>query len=116
MDGNRLARLKTVQLTTRGRRSGRPRTVTVWFVASGARRIAVQHASRRPAHWYWNLVAEPAVTLDFGDGPLAARAAPIEDPGRVREVLAQVREKYWAAWLIQLLGRGASPLAAEITW
>ncbi len=116
MAGSDLARLRTVRLTTRGRRSGQPRTVPVWFVARGERRIAVQHAGRKPAQWYWNLVREPAVTLDFGDGPLAGRATPIEDPEEVRRVLKRIRQKYWMAWLIQLIGRGSTARAAEIHW
>jgi deazaflavin-dependent oxidoreductase (nitroreductase family) len=107
---------KIVRLTTRGRKSGAPRTVKIWFVANGPRSILVQHATRAPAHWYRNLLADPGVTVDFGDGPIAARATAITDPRRVRDVLQRVRRKYWSAWLVQLLGRGSTPLAAEITW
>jgi deazaflavin-dependent oxidoreductase (nitroreductase family) len=107
---------KTVRLTTRGRRSGQARTVIIWFVASGPRSILVQHTTRAPAYWYRNLVAEPAVTLDFGAGAIDARAVPITDPARIQDVLAQIRRKYWTAWLIRLLARGAEPAAAEIAW
>src|SRR5262245_14189597 len=107
---------KTVRLTTRGRKSGAPRTVTIWFVADGPRRILVQHATAAAANWYHNLVKGPAVTIDFGNGPITARAMPITDPARIQQVLAAVRRKYWSAWLIQLLGRRSKPLAAEISW
>ena len=60
------------------------------------------------------LLADPAVQIDFGDGPIAARATPLTDPQQVRDVLRSVRRKYLFAWLIQLLGRKAEPLAAEI--
>jgi len=107
---------RTVRLTTRGRKSGQERTVVIWFVASGPRSILVQHTTRAPANWYRNLLAEPAVRLDFGDGAISARAVPITDPARIQDVLGQVRRKYWSAWLIRLIGRGAPPLAAEIGW
>ena len=107
---------KTVQLTTRGRKSGTPRTVPIWFVTAGPRTILVQHATSAPAQWYRNLVADGAVTVDFGGGPITAQATPITDPARIRDVLVEVRKKYWSAWLIQLLGRKATPLAAEIRW
>ena len=107
---------RTVRLTTRGRKSGAPRTVTIWFVADGPRRILVQHATGAAANWYHNLVKEPAVTIDFGNGPITARATPITDPARIQQVLAAVRRKYWSAWLIQLLGRRSHALAAEISW
>ena len=79
MSGAEFADKKTVRLTTRGRSSGQPRTVTIWFVADGPRRILVQHVTRAPANWYRNLVKNPAVSLDFGDGPIDARATPITD-------------------------------------
>jgi deazaflavin-dependent oxidoreductase (nitroreductase family) len=109
-------RRKTLRLTTRGRKSGQPRTVTIWFVADGPRRVRVQHVSPRPAQWYRNLVAHPEVTVDFGAGPIPARATPITDPAEIRQVLAAIRRRYWTAPLIQWLGRRASPVAAEITW
>jgi deazaflavin-dependent oxidoreductase (nitroreductase family) len=110
------ARRKTVRLTTRGRKSGQPRTVTIWFVADGERAISVQHTTAAAAQWYRNLLADPAVMVDFGDGSLAGRATPIADPAEVQAVLARVRQKYWSAWLIRLLARGASPVAARISW
>jgi len=116
MSADEFAAKKTVRLTTRGRRSGSPRTVTLWFVADGPRRIMVQHASRARANWYHNVLGDPAVTLDFGSGAISARATPITEAARVQQVLALVRRKYWTAWLIQLLGRGTRALAAEISW
>lgn len=107
---------KTVRLTTRGRKSGAARTVTVWFVASGPRSILVQHTTAAPANWYRNLLRDPSVRIDFGDGAISARAVAITEANRIREVLALVRRKYWSAWIVQLLGRGATRVAAEIRW
>lgn len=107
---------KTVRLTTRGRKSGQPRTVTIWFVSAGPRRIRVQHVAGKPAQWYRNLLHDAAVSIDFGQGPISATAAPIRDPAAIQRVLGEVRAKYWTAPVIQWLGRKASPVAAEITW
>ena len=114
MDVTAEARKKIVQLTTRGRKSGTPRTVKIWFVVAGPRSIFVQHATSAPAQWYRNLLSDPAVQIDFGDGPIAARATPLTDPQQIHAVLRAVRRKYLLAWLIQWLGRKAAPLAAEI--
>jgi deazaflavin-dependent oxidoreductase (nitroreductase family) len=111
-----IAGRKTVRLTTRGRKTGEPRTVTIWFVADGPDRILVQHTTAAAANWYRNLLADARVQVDFGDGPREARATAITDPRRIQEVLALIRRKYWAAWLIQLLARRAKAVAAEITW
>ena len=116
MDTPEFAARKTMRLTTRGRKSGAPRTVTIWFVADGPRSVLVQHTTKRPAQWYHNLIADPVVSVDFGDGPIAARAVPISNPAQIRDVVAKVRRKYWSAWIIQLIGRSARPVAAEISW
>ncbi|MEO8603339.1 MAG: nitroreductase family deazaflavin-dependent oxidoreductase [bacterium] len=116
MSGAPFAQRRQVTLTTRGRKSGQPRSVTIWFVADGKRGISVQHTTGQAAQWYRNLVADNAVTVDFGDGPIAARATPLSDLAAVQDVLARIRKKYWSAWLIRLLARGATPVAARITW
>jgi hypothetical protein len=90
--------------------------VTIWFVADGPRTVHVQHVAPTPAQWYRNLLADPQVTLDFGDGPIAAQARPITEPDQVRAVLAAIRRRYWTAPLIQWLGRRSTPVAAEISW
>ncbi len=87
MSGAAFAPRKHVRLTTRGRKSGQPRTVTIWFVADDERAISVQHTTAAAAQWYRNLLADPAGTVDFGDGPLAARATAIRDPEAVQAVL-----------------------------
>jgi deazaflavin-dependent oxidoreductase (nitroreductase family) len=110
----KVARRRVVRLTTRGRKSGRPRTVTIWFVLAGPSSIYVQHASRSRSHWYENLVREPNVSVDFGNGPLPARATPIRDAGDIQRVLRLVRRKYPLAWVFQLLGWGRQAVAAEI--
>lgn len=107
-------RRSTVRLTTTGRKSGKRHTVTVWFVVADARRLFVQHVQGATADWYKNLLKTPQVQVDFGAGPLAALATPIEAPEEIRQVLKMVRRKYLAAWLIQLFGRGKQPVAAAI--
>jgi len=103
-----------MRLTTRGRKSGEPRTVTIWFVVADDRRVLVQHVARAPAHWYRNLAKEPACQVDFGEGPLEARARPIQDAAKIQDVLHRIRDKYWTARLIQWIGRSSNPVAAEI--
>ncbi|HYD47039.1 MAG TPA: nitroreductase family deazaflavin-dependent oxidoreductase, partial [Terriglobales bacterium] len=73
-DLTKYAGRSTVKLTTRGRKSGQPRSVTIWFVVVAPDRVEVQHTSAPTAQWYKNLLANPEVTLDFGDGPLPGHA------------------------------------------
>ena len=114
MDLTTYARRSTVRLTTRGRRSGRPHTVTIWFVVADHRRIYVQHARGPTADWFKNLRKNPAVQVDLGDGPFPATAREIADPAGVARVLRQIRRKYWFAWVFQVLGMTRQAVAAEI--
>jgi deazaflavin-dependent oxidoreductase (nitroreductase family) len=113
-DLTRYAKKSTVRLTTVGRKSGKPRAVTIWFVVADGRRIYVQHAGGEEANWYRNLVKNPEVQVDFGDGPVRARATPIHDRQQVRRVLAQIRRKHLFAFVFQLLALTKSAVAAEI--
>ncbi|MFC5745458.1 nitroreductase/quinone reductase family protein [Actinomadura rugatobispora] len=78
-------------LTTTGARTGARRTSPVGFVTEGGRYLVVASAAGAPRHpaWYHNLLAEPRVTLEIGDGErirtITAIAAPAE--GRERERL-----------------------------
>jgi len=104
----------TVRLTTTGRKSGRQHTVTIWFVVADPHRLFVQHVRGPTADWFRNLSKQPDVQVDFGAGPLAARATPIADAAEVRRVLAAFRRKYLFAWVFQLLGMTKHAVAATI--
>lgn len=116
MTTDAVVRTRVVHLTTRGRKSGQPRTVKIWFVVAGPTSIYVQHTNPKPADWYRNLAHNPAVTLDFGTGAIEAQAVPVTDAKEIERVLAMVRRKYLAAWLFKLLGWTRSAVAAEITF
>ncbi len=65
-------------LTTRGRRSGRPHTVELWFAVVGTSVWFVTDAGAR-RDWADNAEADPAVTVRVGDRAFAGRAR--LDPG-----------------------------------
>jgi deazaflavin-dependent oxidoreductase (nitroreductase family) len=109
------ARQSTVRLTTRGRKSGRPHTVTIWFVVTDAQHICVQHVRGPTADWYKNLLKEPMVHLDFGQGAVAARATAVANAEDIRRILALFRRKYLLSWFFQLLGMTRQAVAAELT-
>ena len=115
MDLRTVARKRSVALTTRGRKTGHLRTVKIWFVSADHESIYVQHTSPAPAQWYQNLLRTPSVTLDFGDGPLAAYATPIADKSKIQEVLRLIRRKYPLGWVFQLLGWNKKAKVAQIT-
>ncbi len=113
-DADKLQRVKTVELTTTGRRSGKPRAVKIWFVVDGPRSILVQHVAKKPAMWYRNLSKSPQVRVDFGDGPIDAVATPLESVDEVQAVVEQIGKKYWSYRIIRLFGAAKEAVAARI--
>jgi deazaflavin-dependent oxidoreductase (nitroreductase family) len=73
-------------LQTTGRRTGRLRTIEIWFATDGER-IFLLSGGRDRAHWVRNLRAEPRVRVRLGGSTIAGRARAIE--GEAREMLAR---------------------------
>ena len=88
-------RERLVLLTTTGRRSGRPHTAPVMFHRDGDRILVIASGAGSPQHphWYLNLVADPAVTVEIGDESYAAVAEPLTGADRAR-TWAQLKETY----------------------
>ena len=104
-DGQRvregLARERTIDITTIGRQSGRPRRIEMWFHNLDGRIYLT--GSPGPRDWYANLVARPDFTFHLKQSvaaDLPARARPITDAAEKREVLARILER---------LNRGGEP-------
>lgn len=72
----RLWRRRVLLLTTRGRKSGRARTVPLQFFPDGDRMILVAANSGLPAPpaWYLNLTADPRARVEVMDRALRVRA------------------------------------------
>ena len=92
-----LADQSLLHITTRGRRTGKPHTVPIWFVADDTTLyLATLNAKR---DWVRNLRKTPDVALEVGELRVRGRARVVTDPvleGRIRDLLAR---KYWMAWI-----------------
>ena len=75
---DRLARTRTVDLVTLGRRSGQLRRVEIWWFHFEDRFIVTGTSGRRD--WYANVLADPNVAIEtrYGDFPGLARV--VTDP------------------------------------
>ncbi|MGY1753394.1 nitroreductase/quinone reductase family protein [Blastococcus sp. SYSU D01042] len=75
----RLWRRRALVLTTRGRRSGLPRTVVVQYFPDGEDVVVVAANSGMPAHpaWYLNLIADPRATVELEGRTVQVRAVPM---------------------------------------
>ena len=101
-------------LQTIGRRSGRPRTIEIWFATDGAR-IYLLAGGRDRAHWVRNLRAESRVRVRIGGMTVAGTARIIE--GELEEMVARrlLAAKY-QGWVdgAPLSGWAAGSLPVEI--
>ncbi|WP_412748880.1 nitroreductase/quinone reductase family protein [Krasilnikovia sp. M28-CT-15] len=77
--GASLGDRRLLLLTTRGRRTGQPRTSPMMYVDDGARLlvIASNAGAATDPQWYRNLVADPHVTVELPGRSYAARATPL---------------------------------------
>jgi hypothetical protein len=104
----RLAAVKdqsTLRITTRGRRSGRPHTVTIWFVAEGSTLYLGTLSARRD--WVRNVARTPEAEFDVDGTRLRGRVATVTAPDEVARIDARLAHKYWMAWIGAWFGRGA---------
>jgi deazaflavin-dependent oxidoreductase (nitroreductase family) len=78
--------LPTMLLTTRGRKTGKPRTVPVFYVRDGRNVVAAceNFGLTTPAGWPANLRADPSVTIQIGSTVASYRARPATDEETAR--------------------------------
>ncbi len=93
-----LATDQTIDITTRGRKTGQPRKIEIWFHNVDGRVYISGTPGRRD--WYANLLAHPEFVFHLKGSTkadLRARATPITDPVQRREIMARiVRNTEWA--------------------
>jgi deazaflavin-dependent oxidoreductase (nitroreductase family) len=82
-------------LTTKGRKSGKPRTKPLVYDEDGDRYVIVASKGGAPKHpdWYRNLEKDPNVELQVLDDVFPARARTAE--GEERERLWQLVNRQW---------------------
>lgn len=82
-----LASIRTIELTTIGRKSGEPRTVEIWWFHVDGRFIITGLPGRRD--WYANVLGHPDIEISTSIGTFTATAVPIEDAEFRRVVFAE---------------------------
>ena len=94
-------------LTTRGRRTGLPREIEIWFTRFEGRFYVIAEHSER-ARWVQNLRADPRAGVRVGQRRFRARAR--MEPGLAREIQARSTRKYgWGDGLIVELASAPRP-------
>ncbi len=110
VDLSSLERHWNCRLTVPGRKSGQPRSVTIWYALDpAAGRVLLTGGAERP-QWCRNVAAHEAaggaVTLQIGPVRLAGRARVIDDPAESEAIRQCFVRRYVGARLARWLGRG----------
>jgi deazaflavin-dependent oxidoreductase (nitroreductase family) len=84
---------REVRLTARGRKSGKPRRVTIWISTDG-RRLYVRSGGGMKRDWPQNLVADGEGELQLGGRKVKVRPRHITAPSEARAVSQLYRIKY----------------------
>ena len=83
----------TVEITTTGRRSGKPRRIEIWsFYIDGK---VLLMGFRGKHDWYANLLANPELTYHLKEGAhrdVSATARPVTDETERRRLLTRLKE------------------------
>jgi deazaflavin-dependent oxidoreductase (nitroreductase family) len=89
-----LDRDRTIDITTRGRKTGQLRRTEIWFHNIDSQLYITGTPGRRD--WYANLLAHPEFTFHLKQtvtADLPARATPILDAVRRRAIITRIHQK-----------------------
>lgn len=95
LDLEALASHQTIQITTTGRRTGKPRRVEIWWFHVDGRFIITGTPGRRD--WLANLYADPKLTVHVRGSEIAAIASPIRDAMFRRRVFTRPQTQWYSS-------------------
>jgi deazaflavin-dependent oxidoreductase (nitroreductase family) len=102
-----------LELSTAGRRSGRPHRVTVWFAYDGD---SIWLRTDRNADWLRNLDRDPRATVRIAGHQTAVRREPVPDEASALRGLVELwRAKYGQEWVADwYVERGRVPVRLRL--
>lgn len=105
-----------IDITTTGRKTGRPRRKEIWFHNVDGQLYLTGSPGRRG--WYANLLAHPEFTFHLKRttrADLSARATPIVDKARRREILQKIHQRFAGRrWDLEAWVEGSPLVQVEI--
>jgi deazaflavin-dependent oxidoreductase (nitroreductase family) len=112
-DWRRLDRRWNCRLTTTGRKSGEPRSVTIWFVLDGPTLYLAGSAAM--PHWCKNLAANGEIGVEIAGEHFRGSARVVEDEQAASAVRDRFVRKYLLARLSRPFGGYTQSVAVEAT-
>ena len=100
------------RLSVRGRKTGKERSVTIWF-ALGDGKLFLTGDAKGP-QWLRNARANPDVIVKIGSTRLRGRARVVEDPAEAEAVRQRFVRRYVMARLARMLGSGYTDSTAVL--
>jgi deazaflavin-dependent oxidoreductase (nitroreductase family) len=102
-DLEKAASQSTVEITTIGRKSGKPHAKPIWFVYDQGH-FYIQSGQEGKSDWYQNLKKNPQIKLKIEALTFAGKAKFIEDEKETERIHGLFRSKYLRARLSYLIG------------
>ncbi len=99
----RVANESTLEITTTGRKSGKPRTKPIWFVYDQGN-LYIQSGQDGKTHWYRNLQKNPQMQLKIGQLVLTGKAQFVTDTAETERIHDLFRSKYSLARVAGFVG------------
>jgi deazaflavin-dependent oxidoreductase (nitroreductase family) len=84
---------REVQLTTHGRKTGKPRRVTIWIGTDG-KRLYIRSGEGMRRHWPQNLLAKGEGVVRLAKTEVKVKPRLVTDPAEARAVSGLYRSKY----------------------
>jgi len=91
-----LSRLREINITVIGRKSGRAITNPVWFVLEGEK-LYLLPVSGSDTQWYKNVLKNPSIRIEADGAETALSVVAITDAKQVAPVAERFRKKYGAS-------------------
>jgi hypothetical protein len=91
---DRLASIQTIELTTYGRRSGRPRRIEIWWFHLDGKFIITGTPGRRD--WFANVLSDPRIVVHVDGFDIEATVTPIHNLDLRRRVFTAPHIRWYA--------------------
>lgn len=90
-----MAGIRTIDLTTVGRKTGLPRRIEIWWFHVDGRFVITGTPGKRD--WLANVIANPEVIVHVDGHDLRGQASVIEDPGFRRRVFTRPATRWYGS-------------------
>ncbi len=87
---------RELEITVTGKKTGRSISLPVWFVHED-NRILLLPLKGTDTNWFRNIIKTPTMSFSVKGARMTAKAKPVADTNKVKEVVEKFRKKYSAA-------------------